>query len=212
MWRILRVGIPGSGQMLSRSIMSVVLMGIVATSGTAAVAAYGIGLRFHYITLMPCFVLGSAAATLMGQNLGARKPERARKAVWMTVALSVAIMAVAATTMVIFAPVLIRIFNRDSDVVTIGIRYLRIVSPFYLFAAVGIVLARGLNGAGDTIAPMINTMVCLWGLQVPLALYLSRILHPPTDGVWWAIGLALIAQGTFIAIWFEMGRWKTKRV
>jgi len=212
MWRILRVGIPGSGQMLARSIMSVVLMGIVAACGTPAVAAYGIGLRFHYIGLMPCFVLGAAAATLVGQNLGAGKPVRARKAVWMTVVLGISLMAIMVITMIVFAPGLIRLFNKDPEVVTIGVRYLRVVSPFYLFAAVGIILSRGLAGAGDTIAPMINTIVCLWGLQVPLAVYLSRILRPSTDGVWWAIGIALIAQCVFITAWFELGRWKTKKV
>lgn len=211
-WRILRIGIPGSGQMLSRSLMSLVLMGIVATSGTAAVAAYGTGLRFHYIILMPAFALGGAAATMMGQNLGAGKPARARKAVWVATWMDVGIMVLSSVALILLAPNLIALFNRDPEVVNIGARYLRIVSVFYVFAALGIVIGRGLNGAGDTVGPMVITIAALWGLQVPLAAWLSRMVTPPTDGVWWAISAAFVAQGLMVVLWFELGRWKHKRV
>jgi len=211
-WRILRIGIPGTGQMLSRSLMSLVLMSIVASCGTAAVAAYGIGLRFHHIILMPAFALGASAATMMGQNLGAGKPARARKAVWLAAMMDMVVMVIAAVFIMLFAPVLMRVFNDNVDVIGIGTRYLRIVSPFYVFAAVGIVLGRGLHGAGDTVAPMIITILCLWGFQVPLAVYLSRALAPPTDGVWWAMAAAFILQAIVTTAWFELGRWKTKTV
>lgn len=211
-WRIIRIGVPGTGQMFSRGLMSIVLMSVVATCGTAAVAAYGIGLRFHFIVLMPAFALGAAAATMMGQNLGAKKPERARKAVWLATLLDVAIMAVAAVVLTVGAPFLMRLFNHDSEVIAIGVRYLRVVSPFYLMVAVGIVLGRGLNGAGDTVAPMVITVITLWGLQVPAAIWLSRVINPPTDGVWWAIALAFVAQGLLMAVWFERGAWRHRAV
>ena len=211
-WRILKIGLPGSGQLLTRSVMGVVLMIVVAKCGTAAVAAYGTGLRFHMIVLMPAFALGGAAATLVGQNLGAGKPERARAAAWLATGLDLLFMLVAIFIMMTFAGPLMRMFNGDPEVVQIGVSYLRIVSPFYVFAALGIVLGRGLNGAGDTLAPMVATILALWGLQVPLAIWFSKIFAVPTDGIWWAIGAAGIAHGLLITAWFELGRWKKQKV
>lgn len=211
-WRILRIGLPGSGQMLSRSLMSAVMMRIVAGCGTAAVAAYGTGLRFHMIILMPAFALGGAAATLVGQNLGAGKPERARRAAWIAAALDALFMLCAAVLMVAGAPGLIRIFNADPDVVELGAHYLRVVSPFYVFAAFGIVLGRALNGAGDSLGPMVITIGTLWGLQVPLAVWFSRLWVPATVGIWWAIVVAFITQGLLVTGWFETGRWQRRKI
>ena len=211
-WRILRVGIPGSGQMLSRSLMGAVLMGIVAGCGTAAVAAYGIGLRFHMIILMPAFALGGAGATMVGQNLGAGHPDRANHAAWMAAGLGVIFMAVSAAIIMGVAPGLIRVFNKEPEVIQIGARYLRTVSPFYIFAALAIALGRALNGAGDSLAPMICTVLALWGLQVPLAMLLSRLWQPPTQGIWWAIVIAMTVHGLLVAGWFATGRWRHQRV
>ncbi len=211
-WRILRIGIPGSGQMLSRSLMSLVLMRIVAGFGTLAVAAYGTCMRFHMILLMPAFALGASAATMMGQNLGAGKPARARKAIWMAAWFDVGLMAVSAAVLMGFARPLIHFFNTDAEVIRIGARYLHVVSPFYVFAAFGIVLGRGLNGAGDTVAPMIITILGLWGLQVPLALYLPRIIGTGPEGVWWAMAVAFVVQAALMIGWFETGRWRHARV
>lgn len=211
-WRILRIGLPGSGQMLSRSVMSAVLMRIVASCGTAAVAAYGVGMRFHMIALMPAFALGGAAATMVGQNLGARQPARARHAAWTAVAVDAVFMTVTAALLMSLAPHLIRLFNTEPGVVRTGADYLRIVSPSYVFAALGIVLGRALNGAGDSLSPMVITVVALWGLQVPLAVLLSRVATPATHGIWWAIAIAITVQGLLAAAWFERGRWVRQRV
>lgn len=211
-WRILRIGIPGSGQMLSRSLMAAVLMRIVAACGTVAIAAYGTGLRFHMLVLMPAFAFGGAAATMVGQNLGAEKPERAHRAAWLATGIDALLMAFFAAVLMTFAAPLIRVFNADPDVVDIGARYLRIVSPFYLFAAVGIVLGRALNGAGDSVAPMIITILSLWGLQVPLAIWLARVWQPATQGIWWAISAAMTVNGLLTAGWFSTGRWRHKKV
>jgi Na+-driven multidrug efflux pump len=86
------------------------------------------------------------------------------------------------------------------------------VSPFYIPAALGIVLGRALNGAGDSIAPMIITILSLWGLQVPLAIWLSHVWQPATQGIWWAISAAMTVNGLLTAAWFETGRWRKKRV
>ncbi len=212
MWRILRIGLPGSGQMLFRSLVNAVLMRIVAGMGAVAVAAYGTGMRFHMIILMPAFALGGAAATMTGQNLGAGRPDRARRAAWLATGWDVLVMAVCAFFLVVFAEELIGLFNHDPEVIRIGARYLVIVSPVYVLAALGIVLGRALNGAGDSLAPMICTLVSLWGLQLPLALYWSRGWNPPIEGVWWAIAAAIALHGLLIAAWFETGRWKHKKI
>ncbi len=211
-WRILRIGIPGAGQMFARSAMSAVMMTLVALCGTAAVAAYGIGMRFHMIMLMPAFALGGAAATLVGQSLGAGKPERGSHAAWLAAGIDVGIMVVAGGTLMIFAPALIGFFSSNAEVVAVGAHYLRVVSPFYVFTAAGIVFGRALNGAGDAVTPMIVTILTLWGVQVPLAIVLSRIYQPATEGIWYAISAAMLLNGVLLTAWFQTGRWKHKRV
>ena len=212
LWRLLRIGIPGSGQMLARSLMTAALMRIVAAFGTVAVAAYGTGMRFHMIVLMPAFALGGAAATIVGQNLGAGRSDRAQRGAWLAAAIGVGFMVASGLVLVLFAPALIRAFNPAPDVVAIGSVYLRTVSPFYIFAALAIVLGRGLNGAGDSLFPMLFTVASLWGLQVPMAVALSRPTAFGLPGVWWAMSAATAVHGLLVAGWFLTGRWKRARV
>ena len=211
-WRILRIGIPGTGQMLSRSLMAVVLFHIVARCGTAAMAAYGIGLRFHSIILLPAFALGNAAATMVGQNLGAGQPGRARTAAWLATGMDMILMGASALVLAAFAAPFTRVFDSNPVVVATGAAYLRTVSPSYVFAALGIVLGRALNGAGDTVPTMIITVLSLWGLQVPVAVWFARSFAVPTQGIWWAIALAMTANGLRTAAWFQTGRWQRARV
>jgi len=209
---LLRIGLPSSMQMLSRSLMAFVLMHIVARFGTAAVAAYGIGMRFHMLLLMPAFTLGNASAALVGQNLGAGKPERAARAAWLAVAIGFAIMASLGVILAFVATPLVRFFDDTQEVVAIGTSFMRIVSPFYAFPAFGIILSRCLQGAGDPVAPMIFTIVTLWGLQVPAAWYLPAVFDPPTCGIWWAMAGAMAMNAILTTIWFMMGRWKHRKV
>jgi len=210
--QLMRIGFPGTGQMLSRSLMALVLMRIVAGCGTAAVAAYGIGLRFHMIALMPAFALGNAAGAMVGQNLGAGKPQRAQAAAWLAAAMDVVITIVSAAVLTIWAPALIRVFDANPQVVAVGAAYIRTTSLFYVFVGVAIVLGRGLIGAGDTVPPMVFTIISLWGFQVPLAVVLSRTVTPPTQGIWWAIACAVTVHGILVAGWFLLGKWKKKKV
>jgi len=206
--RIAQVGLPSMGQMLSRSLMALVLMRIVASSGTAAIAAYGIGLRFHMITLMPAFALANAAATMVGQNMGAGNTARARTAAWLAAGIDVGLMSVAAAAMFALAPVLVGFFDSSELVVETGTAYLRVVSPFYVFVALAIVLGRSMNGAGHTLATMVFTIISLWGIQVPLAVFLSGRFDPATHGVWWAMAFAITAHGLLVTGWFLTGRWQ----
>jgi len=209
---LIRVGLPGSGQMLARSLMALVLMRVVAGCGTVAVAGYGIGLRFQAILLMPAFAIANAAATMMGQNLGAGRPDRAARAAWLGAALDAAVMAAAAVTFFFAAERTVWLFDRNPEVIRIGASFIRITTGFYVFTAFAIVLGRALQGAGDTVAPMISTVIALWGVQVPLAVWLSGRTTPPTDGIWWAISAAITLHGLMVIAWFSTGRWKQKRV
>lgn len=210
--RILRIGIPGSGQMLARSLMNAVMIRIVATCGTAAVAAYGIGFRLHMVVLLPAFALGGAAAIMVGQNLGIGRPDRARRAAWLATGLDMIVMVFAAIVAALHAPAIVGLFSSNPEVVHIGSRYLRIISPFYVLGAAGVVLSRALNGAGDSLTPMLLTVLTLAGLQIPLAVFLARAWQPPTQGIWWAMAIAMAFYGSAIAAWFATGRWERKRV
>lgn len=209
--RLLRIGIPSSLQMLARSLMGAVLFKIVAGCGIAAMAGFGIGMRIHMVLLMPCFVLGNAAATLVGQNLGAGQVARARRAAWVAAALTAILMLISAGGMAILAAPAVHAFNSTPEVVAVGASYLRWVTPFYVFAGLAIVIGRSLNGAGCTIATMIFTLVALWGLQVPLAALLTRYTQPPTLGIWWAIAIATIVHAVLTVGWFETGRWHQQK-
>ncbi|MDD4871739.1 MAG: MATE family efflux transporter [Kiritimatiellae bacterium] len=203
---ILRIGVPSTGQLFARTLMQVVLIKVVAFFGTAAIAAYSIGLRIHQISLLPAFALGNAAATMMGQNLGAGRADRARKASWVATSIDAGIMMVLTAVFFMFAPVFIRIFDTNPEVVRIGSHYLMTVSPFYIFTAFAIVLGRALSGAGRTMATMILTIISLWGIQVPLAIVLSRYCDMGTQGVWWAISIANTIHGLLITWWFQRVR------
>ena len=208
---ILKIGLPSSLQMFFRSLMGVVLIGIVASFGTAAVAAYGVGMRLQMVVLMPAFALGGSAATLVGQNLGSGQPGRAKRSAWVATFFDMIVMAFIAVAFFSFAYQFMSVFNKDKNVIALGIQYLRITTPFYIFIAFGIVLNRALAGAGDTFVPMIITLLTLWGFQVPAAILLSRNTALGVTGVWWAMGLASLLNGLLILGWFETGRWK-KRV
>ncbi|MFC1497217.1 MATE family efflux transporter [Verrucomicrobiota bacterium] len=211
-WKVVRIGIPSAWQMLSRSLMALVIMNIVSQFGMLATAAYYIGLRFFMISIMPAFALGNAAATIVGQNLGARQPKRAQAAAWLAVRIDMIIMFIIGAILFIAAPELIRIFDKTPEVISIGTNYIRTVAPFFFFAGTGIILGRALNGAGETMSTMILTILCLWGIQVPAALILPKVLQPATQGIWWAISLAVSIHGISVITWFQMGHWKRKRV
>lgn len=210
--RITKIAIPGSLQMGIRSTSGLVLMSIVALYGTYALAAYGIGLRINMIVMMPGFGLGAATATLVGQNLGAKQPQRAEKSAWIAVAYYEAIMFSIGSLFYLFAPKIIYAFNNNPEVIRQGASFLHIVPLGYIFLAMGIVLNQGLNGAGDTISPMIITGISAFGLRIPLALLLPKQFFLQTTGIWIAIALSMVFEGSVVGFWFRTGRWKKKKI
>ena len=211
-WSITRIAIPGSIQMGTRSISGLIMMSIVVLYGTYALAAYGIGLRIVMIVMMPGFGLGAATATLVGQNLGAKQPQRAEKTVWIALIFYEVIMIVTGCLFYLLAPKIIYVFNNNPEVIREGVSFLRIVTLSYVFLAMGIVLHQSLHGAGDTVPPMIITGISLLGVRVPLAFFLPKFFSLNTQGIWLAIALSTVLEGSVVAFWFKAGRWKRKKI
>ncbi|MFC1632125.1 MATE family efflux transporter [Candidatus Omnitrophota bacterium] len=211
-FRIIKIGFPNSIQMALRSIVGLVLMAIVARYGSYAIAAYGIGLRVFSVVLMPGFALATSAATLVGQNLGAGQFIRAKTSAWRAAGFNALLMGAVGLLFFIFSTRLISIFNLHPEVIRMGSEYLRVTSCGYVFIAQGLVLGRSLMGAGDTVSPMLIAVVALLGVQIPLAFLLPRYLHIGLAGVWWAILISSVLQGTLTAFWFNKGSWQLKKI
>jgi putative MATE family efflux protein len=212
MGRIISIALPSTVQMTLRSSSRLAIVGLVGLYGTYATAGYGLANRLLLIVLIPCFGLGNAGGTLVGQNLGADKPDRAERSAWWVSAYSGGYMAVVATLLFAFAPLLMALFDPTPQVVAFGTECVRIVAPTLVFSAVGVVLARGFDGAGNTVPAMTINLLSLWVLEVPLALALSRGLGLGATGVWWGRALANVANGLLFAIWFRRGKWKEREV
>ena len=210
MGRIMRIGVFASIQGILRNVSGLILTRIVATYGTFAVAAYVIGMRLQFIVLMPGFGLATAVATLVGQNLGAKKPERAARTAWITVGIGAGIMAFMGLIYIIFARDIISIFNDHPEVLKTGVVYLRILASTFGIIAFGIILGRALNGAGDTVSPMIITAIGLLGFRIGLSLILTQSLG--LMGIWIGIASSSVIQGLMVTAWFSTGRWKLKKV
>ena len=231
MWRILAIGIPGSMMMSVRTLMNLALMRIVSKFGTAVVAAYTIGLRIRMIALIVFFGFAGSAATMVGQNLGARQPKRSQRSAYIATGMAFASAVVMCLMLVNFAPWLIAAFNKKGgpEVLDPGIAFLQITSVGLLASSISIVLGRAMSGAGDTRSPFIISLICLWGFQIPAAVVFSGVrqmwgmpipwantfaglsLHGET-GVWVAIVAASVLQAIITSFWFALGRWKHKKV
>ena len=212
MGRIIRIALPSTVQMALRSSSRLIIVGLVGVYGTYATAGYGVANRMLLIALIPCFGLGNAAGTLVGQNLGASQPDRAERSAWWVSGYSAGYMAVAAILLTIFAPSLIALFDPTPQVVAFGTECIRVVAWSMIASALGVVLARGFDGAGNTVPAMTINLITLWGMELPLAFGLSRWLGLGATGVWWGRALANLANGLLFAVWFRRGGWKRKEV
>ncbi|KPK69419.1 hypothetical protein AMJ82_05545, partial [candidate division TA06 bacterium SM23_40] len=150
--------------------------------------------------------------TLVGQNMGARKLDRAERSAWIAAGSYVAAMVVVGAIFWIFADRLVALVNNDPGIVGIGSQYIRINSVCYPVLALGVVLSRAFGGAGDTLSPMMITALVLLGLQIPLALVLPAFGGLGTTGVWLAVAASVVAHGAITAVWFKIGRWKHMEV
>ena len=192
------------------NVSRLVLVRIVATYGTFAVAAFGIGLRLRIFVLILGFGLADATAVLTGQNLGAGRPERAEKTAWLAVAHFAVFLVVVSAGFIAFPRAIIGLFNSHPEVLELGTSFLYFFVPSLFFLDVAIVFGRALDGAGDTRATMIITFLALVVLGVPMAWGFSRLWA--VNGIWAALIGSNVVQGIGVLIWFRLGKWKTRKV
>lgn len=185
---------------------------IVAGFGSVAVASCTIAIRIVIFALLPSWGLSNAAATLVGQNLGAGKPERAEESVWRAANFNMVFLAVLGALFVVFAPAIVSIFTNDPGVAPVATTGLRIISAGFPFYAYGYVLTQAFNGAGDTVTPTWINIGCLWLGEIPLAYVLGRTFGLGPAGAFWGVAIAFSAMSLISAALFRTGRWKSKRV
>ena len=212
MGQIIRIALPSTMQMILRSSSRLIIVGLVGLYGTFATAGYGVANRLLLIALIPGFGLGNTAGTLVGQNLGAHKPRRAERNAWWVSAYTAGYMAVVAAFLFAFAQPLIGLFDPTPQVVALGAGCLRVVAPSLVVGALGVVLARGFDGAGDTTPAMVINLLTLWGIEVPIAYGLAQWLGLGVTGIWWGRAIANLTNGLLFAFWFRLGRWKRREV
>jgi putative MATE family efflux protein len=209
---ILRTSLGGIGQMIVAMTSWIFLMRILAAVGSEAVAGATIALRLMLFTLMPAFGLSNAAATLVGQNLGAGQPDRAESSVWRIGVYNMVFMLGVSVVYFTFNESLVAIFSEDATVIAIGGEWLRIVSYSYFVYGWWMVSVQAFNGAGDTMTPTKINLVFFWLFQIPLAYVLAVSLGWEHSGVFWAVFITETSLGLFTLWLFSRGKWKLRQV
>ncbi len=212
MLKLIRLSLGGIGQFLISTTSWIGLVRIMSTFGSSVLAGYTIAIRILIFSLMPSWGLSNAASTMVGQNLGAKKPERAERSVIITAKINFVFLTTVTALFLIFPNELIRIFTPDPGVIKAGADALRFISFVLPFYAIGMVMIQALNGSGDTKTPTIINFFCFWLTELPLAYILSMKLGFHAHGVYLAIILADIMIATIGIIIFRRGKWKEKVV
>lgn len=209
---ILKTSAGGMFQFIIGSCSWIFLAMIIAESGTAAVSGYGTAIRICIFTLLPAWGMANAAATLVGQNLGARQPERAEKSVWRTAFLTFCFFAIVAIIFFVFGEQLMRFFTSDEAAITAGTQCLHILAIGYIFFAYGMIISQAFNGAGDTKTPTYINLFVFWALQIPIAYFLAKFLKLGPVGVYTAIAVSETVLAIISIIVFKKGKWKLVKV
>ena len=206
--QIFDLSIGGAGQFLIGSASWIFMMRVISEFGVSVVAGYTIAVRVIIFTILPSWGMANAAATLVGQNLGAGKPERAETSVWKAASYNVLFLLIVSIFFFIAAPPIIGIFDHNPEVIEAGTLALRILCITYIFFAYGMVLSQAFNGAGDTRTPTIINFFCLWLIQIPLAYWMALQIPLGPSGVYWAIGISETVLAVICIYWFRKGKWK----
>jgi Na+-driven multidrug efflux pump len=210
---IIKIATPATLQFIIASGSWIVLARLVAeTGGTSASAGYQIAFRNIVFFILPAWGLSNAAATLVGQNLGAGQMKRAEDSVMLTAKYNAIFMGFVTILFVFFSEPIIRFFSKEEAVIQYGVMALRIVGMGYIFYGIGMVMTQALNGAGDTRTPTIIYFICFWLFQVPLAYLLSMGLDMKSTGVFIAIPVAETLIALVAWYFFKRGRWKQVKV
>jgi putative MATE family efflux protein len=209
---LLSIAAGGTGQFLIQSASWIFLIRILSTFGDDVVAGYTIAIRIIVFTILPSWGMSNAAATLVGQNLGAGKPERAETSVWRTAFYNMLFLLLVGIVFAVFAENFIGIFTNEPKVVEVGVLCLQIVCLGYIFFGYGMVIGQSLNGAGDTLSPTIMNFICFWLIEIPLAYFLAKSLAWGPLGVFASIAISESILAVVAIFVFKKGRWKRMKV
>ncbi|MGB7844605.1 MAG: MATE family efflux transporter [Candidatus Acidiferrum sp.] len=210
--RLVRVSLTGILQFTIADVSWIGMVRIVSLFGSSALASYTIAIRILIFVLLPSWGLSNAAATLVGQNLGAKQPERAEQSVWRTGLYNMLFLGGVGVVFIIFAEPVIRLFTNDPLVVPLAVSCLRILSYGNIGYAYGMVMLQAFNGAGDTATPTVVNFFGFWLLEIPLAYALAVPLKMHTNGVYYSIVLAEAAIAAAGVLLFRRGRWKRQQI
>ena len=211
-WNVVRTSLGGIGQMIVAMTAWIFLMRILAAIGSEAVAGATIAMRLMMFTLMPAWGMSNAAATLVGQNLGAGEPGRAEASVWRIGWYNMVFTVAVSVLFFLFPRELIGIFTDERAVIDVGAEWLRVLSYSYFVYGWWMVAVQAFNGAGDTITPTKINLVFFWLIQIPLAWLLALHFDLQATGVFWAVFVSETSVGLFTLSLFARGGWKTARV
>ena len=209
---ILRISAGGIMQTLIATSSWIGLFRILSVYGSEVLAGYTIAIRIIIFALMPSWGISNAAATLVGQNLGAGKPDRAEKSVWLTALVNVLLLGSIGTFFVLFPDFFMRMFTNEETVIAFGSSALQVISFGFLAYGIGMVMIQSFNGAGDTSTPTWINFFCFWMLEIPLAYSLAINMGFREYGVFFAILSAETAMTIIAVILFKRGKWKLKKV
>jgi putative MATE family efflux protein len=212
MWRLVRVSLTGILQFAIANTSWIALVRIVSIFGAAALAGYTIAIRIVIFVILPSWGLSNAAATLVGQNLGAGHPQRAEQAVWRTGLYNMLFLGIIGVVFIFSATPLVRLFTHDPAVVPLAASALRILSYGNIAYAYGMVMLQSFNGAGDTITPTIVNFFGFWILEIPLAWWLALHQGLRSTGVFLSIVIAQAAVALAGILLFRRGRWKKQKI
>jgi putative MATE family efflux protein len=210
--RLVRVSLTGILQFAIAHTSWIGLVRIVSIFGASALAGYTIAIRIVVFAILPSWGLSNAAATLVGQNLGAGKPERAEQAVWRTGLYNMLFLGSLGIFFVFFAEPIVRLFTQDPAVVPLAATCLRIVSYGNIGYAYAMVMLQAFNGAGDTVTPTIVNFFGFWLLEIPLAYWLAIPLRLQSNGVFYSIVIAEGSIAVASAVLFKRGKWKAQKI
>lgn len=210
--QMFKMSLGGMSQFLISSASWIFLMRIMSSFGGGAVAGYTIAFRVIVFTILPAWGLANAAATLVGQNLGAQQPERAEQSVWKAAFYNMIFLASISVVFFIFADQIIGLFSKNPEVLESGVRCLRIICLGYVFYAYGMVIGQSFNGAGDTKTPTYMNLVCFWVVQIPMAYVLAKGLKMGPTGVYIAQTFSFSLLAVVSIVIFKKGKWKQVKV
>lgn len=211
-WRMMKIGIPASLTSIQWQGGHVVLVGIIGRFGTIAVAAHTLTQRAEQLVYMPAGGFGMAAGVMAGQNLGAGKPDRAERSGWIAIALVQGIMILAAAATFLWSENIVRIFNSEPDLVSIGSDFLKIAIAGYFVMGVCMVVFNSLNHVGDTMPPLVIFVIAVWAVELPMAYFLPQFTDLGVYAVRWSIVSALGLAAIAYMVYWKRGRWKRKVV